>query len=772
MLTGVLGAAGWVGLQRYALSVDNADRMAAISEAARSTGGDIDAYQANQDPTRIGIVRNKLQSARETADAEGLTAVAEGIEQVESAFAGLVDLTETAATARRDLLARVAELESVADAVRAHEEEHYRALITKRDEAAAEQNRRIGAANLAEALGHATLESQFATYRLRNGDEEAKAAVTKAIAAMAKAAGGLHELINTGPEAPIIVKLVEIVDEYQKAFDAWVASGQSDPEASKALDKVSRRIGQTAFFTTRGQHDHRKTTQATIAAASSALASSVGSMTAATKALADIRQLRQSVNAVFETSGAPGAMTDAQGGIDQIRADFSTLGAMATEPSTHEALTNLTGLLEAYRTALEAANTTLADRLAASEAIKTATAEVLASIRTAVDQVSAARSREGQLAETVIQAATGGAVVLALLIAVVLGRGLTRPIQAMAGSMRRLADNDLDVDIPGQARKDEIAEIAKAVQVFKENAQRMRRMESEQNEAARRAEAEKRRSMDDLAANFEQSVGAVVQSLVGYVAEVRNRAEGMSNATDEARSQATLVAGSSEQSSSNVQAVSAAAEELAATVSEIAQQVDRAAQMSRQASEEAARGDGRVQALAATAQQIGDVITLIQDIAEQTNLLALNATIEAARAGDAGKGFAVVASEVKSLASQTAKATEEIRSQIEEIQSASRDAVTTIKAIADVVRSLEQMNTAVASAVEEQGATTQEIARNTQQAASGAAQVSGGIAGVSAASERTGEGAAEVLQMCGELATSTDTLEREVGEFVRRIRTG
>ncbi len=198
----------------------------------------------------------------------------------------------------------------------------------------------------------------------------------------------------------------------------------------------------------------------------------------------------------------------------------------------------------------------------------------------------------------------------------------------------------------------------------------------------------------------------------------------------------------------------------------------RAALMSRQATEEAERGDGRVQALAATAQQIGDVITLIQDIAEQTNLLALNATIEAARAGEAGKGFAVVASEVKSLASQTARATEEIRSQIEDIQAASREAVSTIKAITEVVQSLEQMNTAVASAVEQQGATTREIARNTQQAADGAAQVTGGIAKVSAASERTGEGAAEVLHMCGELGASTDTLEREVGEFVQSIRAG
>ena len=370
-------------------------------------------------------------------------------------------------------------------------------------------------------------------------------------------------------------------------------------------------------------------------------------------------------------------------------------------------------------------------------------------------------------------------VVLALVVVAViggftvfLGSRLTRPIDAMAEAVRRLADNDLDTEVPGLARKDELADIARSVQVLKENAGRLRAMEAEQAEADRRAAEDKRRAMDELAARFEQSVGGVVQSLSAHVADVRTRAEVMSRATDDARSEATLVAQSSEQSSANVQAVAAAAEELAATVSEIGHQMTRAAQMSRQATEEARRGDGRVQALAATAQQIGDVISLIQAIAEQTNLLALNATIEAARAGDAGKGFAVVASEVKSLATQTAKATEDIRAQIEEIQAASHEAVSTIKAITEVVQSLEEMNTAVASAVEEQGATTQEIARNTQEAASGASQVSDGIAKVSAASERTGAGASEVLGMCGSLAAATETLEREVNEFLGGIRTG
>ena len=367
---------------------------------------------------------------------------------------------------------------------------------------------------------------------------------------------------------------------------------------------------------------------------------------------------------------------------------------------------------------------------------------------------------------------SAGVIVILGGLSVFLGRGITGPIRDMAFAVRRLADNDNSVDVPGLNRKDEIADIASAVQVFKENAIRMQEMEAEKEETSRRIEEEKRQTMIDLAARFEESVGGLVGTLVEHIGEVRRRAETMSQATGEARAESSLVAGSSEESSANVQAVSAAAEELAATVREIDNQMGRAAQMSRQASEEAQRGDQRVQTLAKTAQQIGDVITLIQDIAEQTNLLALNATIEAARAGESGKGFAVVANEVKSLASQTAKATEEIRAQIEEIQSASRDVVETIQAIADVVQSLEQMNNAVASAVEQQGATTQEIARNTQEVATGAGQVSEGIARVSVASERTGDEASEVLHMCDELAASAEVLERQVGDFVCGIRAG
>ncbi|MFN3077578.1 MAG: methyl-accepting chemotaxis protein [Alphaproteobacteria bacterium] len=363
------------------------------------------------------------------------------------------------------------------------------------------------------------------------------------------------------------------------------------------------------------------------------------------------------------------------------------------------------------------------------------------------------------------------AVVIGVLAAWMIGSGISGPVRAMTEAMTRLAGGDKTVDIPATGNKDEIGDMAKAVQVFKDHAIQVDRMTAEAEEQKKRAETEKKKAMNELANNFEASVKGVVNAVASASTEMQATAQSMSSISEETSRQATSVAAASEQASTNVQTVSAAAEELSSSIGEISRQVSQAARISRNAMDQAQHTDRMVQGLASAADRIGEVVKLINDIASQTNLLALNATIEAARAGDAGKGFAVVANEVKSLANQTAKATDEISAQIGSVQSATKEAVTAIQGITTTISEVSEISSSIASAVEEQGAATKEIARNVDQAAAGTQDVSRNISGVTTAAEEAGQSANQVLVAASELSRQSEALRGEVDRFVARIRT-
>ena len=381
--------------------------------------------------------------------------------------------------------------------------------------------------------------------------------------------------------------------------------------------------------------------------------------------------------------------------------------------------------------------------------------------------------------EATLQAATyrllGGVlailVVLAILSLVVV-RGIVRPLGRLTNRMRRLADNDLTIDIEGTQNKDELGEMARALQIFKGNAIAKRDLEAAHKRDEERIAQERRQVQLQLADSFETQVKGVVQSVSSQATELQSTADALSSVAEEASRQSTAVAAAAEQASTNVQTVASATEELSSSISEISRQVSQSATMSREAVEEARHTNEIIVSLAKAAQKIGDVIKLITDIASQTNLLALNATIEAARAGDAGKGFAVVAGEVKALANQTAKATDEIDREISEIQATTNEAVSAIGDITKRITGINEVAAAIASAVEEQGAATKEIARNVQQAAAGTREVSMTIAGVQQASRETGHSAEGVLGAAGQLSRQSETLNKQVDLFIRDIRAG
>lgn len=351
-----------------------------------------------------------------------------------------------------------------------------------------------------------------------------------------------------------------------------------------------------------------------------------------------------------------------------------------------------------------------------------------------------------------------------------IGRSIANPIQAMTQTMRLLAEGNKDIEIPGIDRHDEIGDMASAVQIFRDNAREVERLNQERAASAQQAEARRRASMLALADDLERNVATVVQTISDAAGNMHMAAEEMTATARDATHQAGVVRETTLETATNVEIVASSAEELSTSIREIGQQVARSTTIASQAVEQAQHANEQVVSLLDSTERIGEVVRLISAISEKTNLLALNATIEAARAGDMGKGFAVVANEVKTLANQTERATAEIGQQIRSVQGATRDAAKAIQAISDVIRRMSEIASAISAAIEEQGAATHEIARNTQQASHSTTTVRNTITAVTDATNSTGEAANRVLQDCTELVEHMRALSGTVTAFLSSVR--
>jgi len=380
---------------------------------------------------------------------------------------------------------------------------------------------------------------------------------------------------------------------------------------------------------------------------------------------------------------------------------------------------------------------------------------------------------EDRIASTVTmqELVAGAAALLGILIAFFIARGIIGPLSGLTFGMKELAGGNFGVVLPGLDRKDEVGDMAQAVEAFKVKAEEKARDEAEAKVQQDQVAAKQRRAdMIRLADGFEGAVGAIIETLSSASTELEASAGTLTSTAERAQELTTMVAAASEEASTNVQSVASATEELTSSVNEISRQVQESARMANAAVDQARKTNDRVGELSKAAARIGDVVELINTIAGQTNLLALNATIEAARAGEAGRGFAVVASEVKALAEQTAKATGEIGQQIAGIQGATQESVGAIKEISGTIEKLSDISSTIAAAVEEQGAATLEISRNVQQAAQGTQQVSSNITDVQRGASETGSASSQVLSAAKSLSGDSNRLKLEVGKFLNTVR--
>ncbi len=461
--------------------------------------------------------------------------------------------------------------------------------------------------------------------------------------------------------------------------------------------------------------------------------------------------------------------------LKRVAAEFSTAMEAAAVPAA--VMTDITAKLEKYQSEFVAwAETAQQSAVHDASMMKTfrELEPVMHEVRTTVEslyrQADAAEAATRDAVRLWMMIAFAVTVVVLAVVGFLLGRSISKAVAGMVDAMTRLARGELSISLPGVGRKDEIGEMAAAVEVFRTNMADAERLRAEQAEADARRRSQRNADMHRLADGFEGAIGEIIETVSSAATELEASSNTLTQSAERGNGLATAVAAASEEASANVQSVSSASEEMTTSISEISRQVQESARVADVAVEQAKRTNARVSELTRAAGRIGDVVDLINTIAGQTNLLALNATIEAARAGEAGKGFAVVATEVKALADQTAKATGEISQHIGAIQAATQDSVVAIKDIGDTIARMSEISSTIAAAVEEQGAATQEISRNIQHAAHGTSEVSANIGHVQRGAGETGAASAQVHSAAQSLSQESNRLKSEVARFLGAVR--
>ena len=773
MLALAMGLAwnGWHALEQFAGSVDVATSAQRLSDRIQTMALEVTRAVNASGAVNFAAARNSLAEVRarygelaaELADdaIEAGSGVEAGSDVGTLAgFADAMDARMAAyveqdgkRTALVDAQLKIfADLREVADAIVTAQDDQLKAAGDAVDKARADQKAGTVAIDLADDLVQQVLKLQLA--EAGGGAEAVRAALDPVRSTFELVAARLPAGAKPAGERQTALA----------AYEAALKAGGAPPARSAALLAAANDMRQA-------MRNRQVEFETQMSAAQDTLNAAIALRNAAALVQTLTQEARATQLALLAdpTKEAVAAMDAVALRIENAARDLSY---SIEDPTKRKVVADLRAQIKAHRPELPV----LARALTATHELAAAVSAEAADAVVVAGRIGDRRLKHIDSQRVGASRALAIGTLLALLVggvlSVVIGRGITVPLARIVDVMRRLAQGDLAVEIPGRERKDELRDVADAVAVFRDNAAAMARMTAERDQAKRQAEIEKRQAVLALADEFEQSVGSVVNSVNQAALAMRNVATSLTATADVNQNEARAAVSGASEALVNSQTVASAAEQLAASVAEIGGQVARSADTAAQAAEQASQTNESFASLSRAGERIAEFIDLIKGLARQTNLLALNATIEAARAGEAGRGFSVVAAEVKKLAEETARASDEITAQIEAIRSATQTSAEAMRSITTVIDRVKESSAAIAAGIEEQEAVTATIAESIHHVSARTGTVSSNIERVSDAAGKTGSAAASVLSTASSLVRDADALQRNVHDFVTRLRAG